>query len=465
MLGKAYKVIVLALILFFNSNAFAESNELLNAVEHGNLNHVKQLLKTSFSVNSKGFLGATPLMKASFKGNEEMVKLLLDFGADLYAKDDGGATALHYAVRAGNVKIVELLVKAGADINVKDKLGFSPLHRASYGKNQQILDLLSESKYQISEEKFEGNIEKIEDPVLQSLASDKKLHKKLKKQAKSQKKNLEFKNTLLTEADFQYSDNIKKATVKVERSSVPPMGEEKIELSELSQLDSSNKDQEINLSEEVSKSQEKTGVLSQNNNFSDEDKSETPDLAENETDGIYVAEAKIVEDENDIFIPEQVQNSNENNSKKQKDTKNSSVAQVDEKPYVKPYVVQDLAEKVRAMKEGGQEKSAIPEGELENTNYKKFNVSSKARSDSNFKFSIVMDGFKNLDLAFNFWDRISNQKEFSSARISLSFSEHNGKEELAIIASYFPSNADAFSGCLRALKLTSGFACRVSQDY
>lgn len=498
MLGKALKILVLVLPLVISNHSFAfsEKNELLSAVERGNITHVKQLLKSGFSVNSKGFLGATALMKAALKGNEEMVKLLLDFGADIYVKDDGGATPLHYAVRAGNTKIVELLVKSGADVNVKDKLGFSPLKRASLGKNNDIIDILSESKYEQLDNIPKGNIEKIEDPTLQAMVSNKSIYnnapynpKKYSKPKARAKRN--FKNTLLNESDFLDEEAVKRADMKIEQSAIEPIHQEKIEVAELSQILSEQIPvEEIKLEEEPEVLSEiKEEVLLQE--WKNSEKQEVADLKElmtfpSETtqeddlevkkadakedisDGIYVAEAKIVEDESDVYVPEPipshfedkpevVQEQKVEKAKKMPQKKESSLTEH------KPAVVQDLAAKTKAIKAQSHEdvNSSAPDEAI----FKKFQISGTEQSTEQFKFSIVMDGFKNLDLAFKFWDKLSNLKEFSSARISLSFQEHNGRDDLVVIASYFPSNADAFSGCLRALKVTSGFACRVSQEY
>ena len=499
MLGKALKVLVVTLSLFLTNYAhsFTEKNELLNAVERGNHNHVKQLLKSGFSVNSKGFLGATALMKAALKGNEDMVKLLLDFGADVYVKDDGGATPLHYAVRAGNSKIVELLVKSGADVNVKDKLGFSPLKRASLGKNSDIIDILSESKYEAVDNAAKGDIGKIEDPTLQAMVSDKVTHNNFstssKKYSKAQprvKRN--FKNGLLNESDFLDEEVVKRADMRIEQNSIAPIHHEKIEVAELSkilseqpavdEMDLQEESALLNeIKEEIAHQEEQTDVRYEQVDSSDlmtfpsnsRDQELDVDIkksdhSENLTDGIYVAEAQLIEDENDMYVPEPIPSNFEDKpeeivQKKVEQLKKPEMKNKTGKIATKPEVVQDLAAKAKAMKiESAKGEGSNPQDE---SKFKKFKIANSDKATGEFKFSIVMDGFKNLDLAFKFWDQLSNLKEFSSARISLSFKERNGKEELVVIASYFPSNADAFAGCLRALRVTSGFACRPSQEY
>lgn len=499
MLGKALQVLVIALSLFFTNHAysFSEKNELLNAVEKGNLSMVKQLLKSGMSVNSKGFLGSTALMKAALKGNEEMVKLLLDFGADIYVKDDGGATPLHYAVRAGNSKIVELLVKSGADVNTKDKLGFSPLKRAALGKNEDIIALLSESKFQKNEESKTGDVAKIEDPTLQAMVSEKHLPTNSGKKYKSAaKQRRNFKNTLLNESDFLDEEVVKRADMKIEKGSIAPIQHEQIEVAELSkilldQTDESQvpilleepKDKEIveyrpELEEEpvaiaeVSDLRDLIGSVAQESKSAQQAMNEV-EQKEELSDGIYVAEAQIIEDENDLYVPEPIPSNFKEKSEEMEPKKIEAVKQpataLKEKESTlkqsKPAVVQDLAAKSKALKEAESERVVAETNAPDEKKFKNFKISADSKTPEKFKFSIVMDGFKNLDLAFKFWDQLSNLKEFSSARISLSFKERNGKEELVVVASYFPSNSDAFAGCLRALRITSGFACRPSQEF
>lgn len=499
MLGKAFIVLSLLFFSVISSNvfAFSETNELLNAVERGNTPHVKQLLKSGFSVNSRGFLGATALMKAAFKGNDDMVKLLLDFGADIYVKDEGGATPLHYAVRSGNTKIVELLVKAGADVNAKDKLGFSPLKRAALGKNQDILEMLSESKYEKIEPSNGGDIAKIEDPTLQAIVDRVGVQQFNKNQYVLPKtKKRKFTNSLLNESDIMDDEVVKKADLQVQRRSVPPVYEEKIEIADLSEI--------INEQPEVLKDSGRTDykVFSQENetelfasagykklsndeisdskypvtsNSSEQNKkhdSHKSSAMEEAIEGVYVAEAQIIQEDDDVYVPEPVLSSDLTDDydrpEEKRIEKSEESLRNPNKATERPMIVQDLAEKaraMRAMKDKPESSEQAKKDESEDTSFNKFKVSNKDHGSKQYNFSIVMDNFKNLDLAFKFWDKLSTLQEFSSARISLSFTEKNAKEELVIVASYFPTNADAFAGCLRALKLSSGFACRVSHDY
>jgi ankyrin repeat protein len=66
-------------------------DDLIDAVDDGNLNEVKRLLEAGISVRAKKNLA---LQKASYYGLLEIVKLLLKAGANVHANND---EALRYA--------------------------------------------------------------------------------------------------------------------------------------------------------------------------------------------------------------------------------------------------------------------------------------------------------------------------------------------------------------------------------
>ena len=117
------------------------------AVENGNLEHVKALIKAGFRVNVKsGPFLSTPLVSAAEEGHWEIVKELIKAGADVNAKTksfDYSYTPLHLASGRGHLEIVQQLIKAGANVKVKTKGGGTPLHSATSGKgNLEIVQEL-----------------------------------------------------------------------------------------------------------------------------------------------------------------------------------------------------------------------------------------------------------------------------------------------------------------------------------
>ena len=80
-------LMVLVLNVFFMTNgSIAQTNAelaLVNAANIGNLEEVKELLKSGANVNARNYKGNTPLMAAASGGNTEIVSFLLDNKADM----------------------------------------------------------------------------------------------------------------------------------------------------------------------------------------------------------------------------------------------------------------------------------------------------------------------------------------------------------------------------------------------
>lgn len=149
----------------------SDHQNLVAAIEQGNLASIEQLVTSGVDVNQRGNDpdGQTPLMLAAGLGQESVVQLLLAAGAvpDLGgtmsgqtplmlaldhpevlqtllvagAKTElrtssrpsgfgGGQTALHLAAGANNVVALEILIGAGAALDVGDDRGSTPLDLA-----------------------------------------------------------------------------------------------------------------------------------------------------------------------------------------------------------------------------------------------------------------------------------------------------------------------------------------------
>lgn len=94
-------------------------NELVEAIEDGDLNEVKALIKKGADVNSELIWneesGETPLMVASTYGLIDIVRVLLENGADVDTITwYGDSTALNYAAANGHTGVVSLLIEHGA---------------------------------------------------------------------------------------------------------------------------------------------------------------------------------------------------------------------------------------------------------------------------------------------------------------------------------------------------------------
>jgi ankyrin repeat protein len=73
------------------------NEQLMDAVEEGNLEFVKLLIAKGADVNEEGFDGHTALGETAQLDNLEMLELLIGKGADVNAKNGEGHTAVRVA--------------------------------------------------------------------------------------------------------------------------------------------------------------------------------------------------------------------------------------------------------------------------------------------------------------------------------------------------------------------------------
>lgn len=114
-------------------------NELLYAVDEGDIIKVRNLLDSGINVNFQNIAGLTALHLAR---DLKMAKLLIDRGADLDLATGFGGTPLMNAVIFGPIEKIKLLLEKGADVNKALNNGDTPLHKAAYFGNLEIVKLL-----------------------------------------------------------------------------------------------------------------------------------------------------------------------------------------------------------------------------------------------------------------------------------------------------------------------------------
>lgn len=116
-----YIITLSALLLaVMKVNVYATPYEdLIEAIENGNLKAAQSALRNGADVNKVGRSDSfrTPLMIAATEGKENLAKLLVEYGADVNAIDVGGDTALMWAANDGHLNVVEFLVEHGANVN------------------------------------------------------------------------------------------------------------------------------------------------------------------------------------------------------------------------------------------------------------------------------------------------------------------------------------------------------------
>ena len=172
---KMLMVVAVALMLAMPSVGFG--TPLHEAVNKGDVEAIKSLLKAGVDVNAKDKAGMTALQHVVMsmhvgiahsnmihevqpKSNItksiirivarafwEMFWELLKAGADVNARDNKGWTALHYATESNQAEVIKELLKAGADVKAKDNKGWTALDLAEHGRgdNQETIRLLREA--------------------------------------------------------------------------------------------------------------------------------------------------------------------------------------------------------------------------------------------------------------------------------------------------------------------------------
>jgi len=93
--------------------------EFYQAVQSGNEELVKQVLKENGTDVNLETNGLTPLMRASQMGQKAMVEILLKYRANVGVTDILNRTALTYAAIYGHEGVMKLLVEYGAKINAQ----------------------------------------------------------------------------------------------------------------------------------------------------------------------------------------------------------------------------------------------------------------------------------------------------------------------------------------------------------
>jgi ankyrin repeat protein len=125
------------------------SHLLLSAVQSGNPECVRILLKSGADPNTRDSEGRSSLM---YTACLEIAKLLIDAGCNIHATDDDDYDALQNFLEARwfvaevsqveRLRIAHTLLKLGVDIERCDKYGWSRLHNAAFRHDYETLEFL-----------------------------------------------------------------------------------------------------------------------------------------------------------------------------------------------------------------------------------------------------------------------------------------------------------------------------------
>ncbi|HVK59382.1 MAG TPA: ankyrin repeat domain-containing protein [Candidatus Kapabacteria bacterium] len=100
------------------------------------------LLSAGASATATNRYGVTPLWIACQNGNSRIVEKLLSAGADANTRLRDGETVLMTAARTGNLTLVKALLAAGADVNSKEKRGQTAVMWAAAEGHAEVLEVL-----------------------------------------------------------------------------------------------------------------------------------------------------------------------------------------------------------------------------------------------------------------------------------------------------------------------------------
>ena len=116
------------------------------AAAYGNLEILNCLVENGADINAATNYvpGVTPLMFAVQESHIDAVNYLLDQGADVNLQQESGYTALHFAAANGYFNALKCLIKHGADVNARDKNNRTPLMLACESVNKEAIDSIYE---------------------------------------------------------------------------------------------------------------------------------------------------------------------------------------------------------------------------------------------------------------------------------------------------------------------------------
>uniref|UniRef100_T1JUE7 Uncharacterized protein n=2 Tax=Tetranychus urticae TaxID=32264 RepID=T1JUE7_TETUR len=116
------------------------SNDLVWSVKNGDLEQVKELIKTHKININEQIDGRTPVIYAADYGQREILEYLIIIGANVNATDKHGITALLAAIWEGHTDCVKLLLESGAETKLKTPDGKSYLEVAEKPEVKSLLE-------------------------------------------------------------------------------------------------------------------------------------------------------------------------------------------------------------------------------------------------------------------------------------------------------------------------------------
>jgi hypothetical protein len=138
---KYTRAAILSALLAVSGAAVGQSlDQLMRAVNDGNVQGVKELLDRGLEPDSADSNGNTTLMIASRLGHKDVVALLVSRKVNVARRSPFGDTAINYAALGGHLEIVKILADQGAEI--APATGWGPLHYAAFENRVDVIKYL-----------------------------------------------------------------------------------------------------------------------------------------------------------------------------------------------------------------------------------------------------------------------------------------------------------------------------------
>ena len=101
----------------------------------------------------------SPVADAAMRGEVDHVRELLRSGEDVNAAQGDGMTALHWAAESGNAELASMVIYAGANVSAVTRLGdYTPLHIASRSGRHTVVAVLLDGGAVVNSIKNTGSV-------------------------------------------------------------------------------------------------------------------------------------------------------------------------------------------------------------------------------------------------------------------------------------------------------------------
>lgn len=152
-MNVSFQTLLTLLSVMLCATASGAPKPLLDAVELGDVDTVRQLLRQGADVNEAYGDGMSALHLAAESGNAELAKTLIYAGGNLESGTRiGNYTALHVASRSARPEVVRVLLAAKANVHARTtNSGVMPLHLAAESGNTEVVQALIDAGADVNE--------------------------------------------------------------------------------------------------------------------------------------------------------------------------------------------------------------------------------------------------------------------------------------------------------------------------